>query len=163
MDKVYERAFDINEWFILLSLIGLLFLIWVTPKIFSLLEGLCYFVYGVSIGMFYDHTISIPPWDFYDVNDSSAYQWIDFISYIMYGPYSYFFIYLYEKLKIKGNMILPYILIWTSFSMLMEWCSVKIGLFHFDKGYRMYWSIPIYLTVQSVQLILYHKIRSGRG
>ena len=162
MNRIYERSFDINEWFIILSLIGLLFLIWVTPKLFSFLEGFSYFVYGISTGMFYDHTISIPPWDYYDVNDSSAYQGIDFISYIMYGPYSYFFIYIYRKLGIRGIMNLAYILIWTAFSLLMEWLTVKIGLFHFDKGYKMYWSIPIYMAVQSIQLIFHHKVRKSR-
>ena len=159
MDRIYERSFDLNEWFIIISLIGLLLLIWVTPKIFSFLEGMSYFVYGISVGMFYDHTISIPPWDFYDVNDSSAYQGIDFISYIMYGPYSYFFIYIYRKLRINGIMNLAYILIWTAFSLLMEWLTVKIGIFHFDKGYKMYWSIPIYMAVQSIQLLVHHQIK----
>ncbi len=162
MNRIYERSFDINEWFIILSLIGLLFLIWVTPKLFSFLEGFSYFVYGILTGMFYDHTIGIPPWDYYDVNDSSAYQGIDFISYIMYGPYSYFFIYIYRKLGIRGIMNLAYILNWTAFSLLMEWLTVKIGLFHFDKGYKMYWSIPIYMAVQSIQLIFHHKVRKSR-
>ncbi|MEI2663396.1 hypothetical protein [Rossellomorea sp. LJF3] len=159
MDRIYERSFNLNEWFIIISLIGLLLLIWVTPKIFSFLEGMSYFVYGISVGMFYDHTISIPPWDFYDVNDSSAYQGIDFVSYIMYGPYSYFFIYFYRKLRINGIMNLAYILIWTAFSLLMEWFTVKIGIFHFDKGYKMYWSIPIYMAVQSIQLLIHHRIK----
>lgn len=158
MDRIYDRSFDLNEWFIIISLIALLLLIRITPKIFSFLEGLSYYIYGISIGMFYDHTISIPPWDFYDVNDSSAYQAIDFISYIMYGPYSYFFIYIYVKLKIRGIMNLAYLLIWTAFSLLMEWFTVKIGIFHFDKGYEMYWSIPIYMAVQSIQLLFHHKI-----
>ncbi|MGD6849959.1 hypothetical protein [Rossellomorea aquimaris] len=161
MDRIYERSFDLNEWFIIISLFALLLLIWITPKIFSFLEGLSYYIYGISIGMFYDHTISIPPWDFYDVNDSSAYQAIDFISYIMYGPYSYFFIYIYKKLKIRGIMNLAYLLIWTAFSILVEWFTVRIGIFHFDKGYAMYWSIPIYMAVQSIQLLFHHKINKS--
>lgn len=161
MDRIYERSFDLNEWFIIISLFTLLLLIWITPKIFSFLEGLSHYIYGISIGMFYDHTISIPPWDFYDVNDSSAYQAIDFVSYIMYGPYSYFFIYIYKKLKIRGIMNLAYLLIWTAFSILMEWFTVRIGIFHFDKGYEMYWSIPIYMTVQSIQLLFHHKINKN--
>ncbi|WP_064093206.1 hypothetical protein [Rossellomorea aquimaris] len=163
MDKIYEKSFDLNEWFIIISLVVLIFLIWITPKVFSLLEGLSYFIYGISIGMFYDHTISIPPWDYYDVNDSSAYQAIDFLSYIMYGPYSYFFIYFYKKLRIRGIMNLAYVLVWTSFSLLMEWVTLKIGIFHFDKGYKMYWSFPIYLSVQTIQILFHHHIKKSRG
>lgn len=155
---IYENSFNWNEWFIIGSLVLFILIIVVTPKIFSLLEGIGYYIFGVSIGMFYDHTISLPPWDFYDVNDSSAYQFMDFLSYLMYGPYSYFFLYLYKKLKIKGMMNLVYIMIWTSFSLLMEWFSLHIGVFHYEKGYHSYWSIPIYMLVQSIQLLFYHKV-----
>ena len=159
MTTVYEKSFDVNEWFVLISLTFLTVLVWITPKMFSLFEGTFHFIYGIYIGMFYDHTISMKPWDFYDVNDRSDYQFIDFLSYLMYGPYSYFFIYLYVKLKIKGFMIIAYILIWTSFSVLIEYVSLSIGLFHYEKGYWLYWSIPIYLSAQLAQIIFFHVIQ----
>lgn len=160
MTVVYEKSFDGNEWFVIINLITLNIFVWVIPKIFSVLEGISHYIFGIFIGMFYDHTISVRPWDFYDVNDSSAYQVIDFLSYIMYGPFSYFFVYLYVKLRIKGGFKhILYILTWTCISMLAEWIGVKIGLFHYNKGYKMYWSFPIYLTAQSMQLIYYHIIK----
>ena len=67
------------------------------------------------------------------------------LSYLLYGPYSYFFIYFFVKLRIKGSMIIVYILIWTSFSVLIEYFSMSIGLFHYEKGYWLYWSIPIHV------------------
>lgn len=109
--------------------------------------------------MFYDHTISVKPWDFYDVNDSSAYQVIDFLSYLMYGPYSYFFIYLFVKLRIKGVLIIVYILMWTFFSLLMEYIGLSLGMFHYEKGYKMYWSVPIYMSAQMAQIIFSHVIQ----
>jgi hypothetical protein len=160
MTVVYEKAFNWNEWFVIISLAALILLIWKTPKIFSLLEGTAYFVYGIFIAMFFDHTISVLPWDFYDVNDSSAYQVTDFFSYVMFGPYGYFFMYLYVKLKIKGYMNIIYIVIWTCFSLIMEWIRIKIGLYHYDKGFKMYWSIPIYLFIQTLQIIHHHIIRN---
>ncbi|MDF0728128.1 hypothetical protein PY093_15775 [Cytobacillus sp. S13-E01] len=156
---VYEQVFDWNEWFVIISFITLCALILMLPKIFPLLEGIAYFIIGVLIGNFFDHTISIQPWDFYDVNDSSAYQAIDFLSYIMYGPFSYFFMYLYVKFNISGISNLFYILAWSCFAFIMEWIGVKIGLFHFEKGYLMYWSIPIYFVTQTLQIIFFNIIK----
>jgi hypothetical protein len=163
MTVVYEEAFNWNEWFILVSLAGLSLLVWITPKIFSWAEGTVHYLYGIYTGMFFDHTISVRPWDFYDVNDNSDYQFIDFLGYVMYGPYSYFFIYLYVKLGIKGYMNIVYIIIWTCFSLLMEWAAVKLGMFHYDKGYKMYWSVPAYLLVQSGQIVFYHLLKMRKN
>jgi hypothetical protein len=156
---VYEKAFDANEWFTIGSLLLLNILIWITPKRFSLLEGMGHYVFGIFISMFFDHTISVKPWDFYDVNDSSAYQVTDFMSYLMFGPYSYFFIYFYLKFRIAGFMNILYILVWACSALFMEWVGIQVGLFHYDKGYKMYWSFPIYLSILSIQMIYYHIIR----
>jgi hypothetical protein len=159
MTTVYERSFDWNEWFVIISLIVLFTFVWIAPKLFSLLESTSYLLIGIFIGKFYDHTISLKPWDFYDVNDSSAYQIIDFASYLMYGPYSYFFIYFYVKFKCKGFKTILYITGWTCLAFLMEWIGMEIGLFHYDKGYKMYWSIPIYISAQTTQIIFYHIVK----
>jgi hypothetical protein len=159
MTVVYEESFDANEWFVIIILIVFHLLMWGTPRLFSLLEKTVHYLYGISVATFFDHTISVKPWDFYDVNDSSAYQIMDFLSYMMFGPFSYFFIYLYVKLNIKGFSHIKYVLSWTTLALSMEWIGVLLGLFHYDKGYKIYWSIPIYLLTLSVQLILYHCIR----
>ncbi|GMA59564.1 hypothetical protein GCM10025859_59310 [Alicyclobacillus fastidiosus] len=38
---------------------------------------------------------------FYDVNDTSKFEFMDFVSYWMYGPVSYVFFFLYHFLKVK--------------------------------------------------------------
>lgn len=159
--KVYERAFDLNEWFVILSVLVLFFLLFSLPKIFSTLETIGYSLFGLFLGMFSDQTLSVSAWDFYDVNDTAAYQGIDFLSYVMYCPYSYFFVYIYVKLNIKGFYSILYIVIWTVVSMVMEWIGTKIGLYHFDKGYSMVWSVPIYLLFQSMLLTYYHLVKAN--
>jgi len=159
MMVTYEHAFDANEWFIVISLILIGIIIAIAPKIFSFLEGVAHYIYGAFIAMFFDHVIGVPAWDLYDINDSSAYEIFDFLTYLIYGYYSYFYAYLYNKLRIKRYMHIPYLFIWTCFSVLIEWLGIKIGLFHFNKGYEMYWSVPIYLLVQSLHIIYYHLIR----
>ncbi|CAM3724375.1 hypothetical protein [Cytobacillus oceanisediminis] len=156
MITVYEKTFDANEWFVIANLILSGILIWKLPKVISAIESAAHFTYGIFIGMFFDHTISIKPWDFYDVNDTSAYQFIDFLSYVMYGPYSYFFIYLYVKFRIAGYKNIFYVTAWTLFAVLIEWFAVKIGVFHYDKGYHMAWSFPVYMSMQTIQIIFYH-------
>ncbi|MUK87962.1 hypothetical protein GMD78_06065 [Ornithinibacillus sp. L9] len=162
MTVIYDTTFNWNEWFIILTLLTMSVMIWVMPKIFSVTEGIAFFVFGVFAGMLFDHTISVEPWDLYDVNDDSSYQVMDFLSYVMYGPFSYFFAYIYKRLHIQGFFHIGFILVWSLFAFLLEWIAVKIGLFHFDKGYPMYWSIPIYMTTQSLLVIYYHVIRIQR-
>lgn len=159
MTKVYERAFDWNEWFVLSMFVILNILVWACPKIFKWLEGIALYLFGIFTVTFFDHTLSVRPWDFYDVNDTSKFQIMDFIYYTMNGPYSYFFIYLYVKLNIKGYKNIVYILVWSSFAVFIEWVGLKTGLFHFEKGYKMYWSFPIYITVQTLLILFFHKIR----
>lgn len=156
--KVYDHGFNENEWFVIASILVTNLAIWLAPRIFSKLEAIGYYIFGIYIGLFYDHTISIKPWDYYDVNDNSSYQVIDFLSYIMYGPYGYFFLYFYVKFNIRGLRTIPYVLVWSAFSVLMEWIGVKVGLFHYDKGYKMYWSFPIYLLSQSMMILFYHLV-----
>lgn len=109
-----------------------------------MIEGTAHYLFRITVVTFFDHTTSVRPWDLYDVNDSSKYQLMDFTYYVMNGPFSYYFIYLYSKLRIMGYQTILYILIWSSFALLAEWIGVKIGLFHYDKGYKMYCSFPIY-------------------
>jgi hypothetical protein len=161
--KVYENSFDANEWFIIGSLIALHTALWLAPKVFSKLETMGYYFFGVNIVLFFDHTISVKPWDFYDVNDSSSFQLMDFLSYLSYGPYSYFFIYLYVKLRISGIWTVLYIVFWSAFSVVMEWIGVQLGMMHYDKGYEMKWSFPIYLSVQGMLLIYYHLLKKTRS
>ncbi len=156
MTVIYENSFDWNEWFVIIAFISFHFLFWKMPKIFTPLKATAFYLYGVSLITFFDHTISVGPWDFYDVNDSSNYEFLDFLSYVMNGPISYFFIYLYVKWEIKGLMNLVYLFVWSSFALLVEWFAVNIGLYHFSKGYRMYWSFTIYFFMQSLLIVYFH-------
>jgi hypothetical protein len=54
----------------------------------------------------------------------------------MFCSPSYLFMYLYVKLRIKGFKHIIYVLGWTCVSILMEWIGVKVGLYHYDKGYK---------------------------
>ena len=93
--------------------------------------------------------------NFYDVNDNSSYQFIDFLSYLTYGPLSYLFFYFYDRFRPVSIPI--YILIWTLISLGMEWIATYFGVFHYRHGYKLSYSLPIYLLVQSCWLLIYRR------
>jgi len=153
---VYDTHFNSNEWFIITSLsIGIITLIFI-PKRFPRKTAILFFMCGVFTGFFFDHSLSVEPVSFYDVNDKSTYQFIDFLSYISYGPLSYLFFHIYDRFQPRSKPL--YILIWALISLGGEWCATRAGVFHYRHGYNLYFSFPIYLLVQSIWIGFYYRI-----
>ncbi|GMA60468.1 hypothetical protein GCM10025859_09080 [Alicyclobacillus fastidiosus] len=153
---IYDNHFNANEWFIIVSLcIGIACMV-LSPKRFSRQTVAVFSMCGVYSGFFFDHSLSVEPVSFYDVNDVSEYQFMDLLSYLMYAPFSYFFFYIYDWLKLRPSRIPIYILVWSLASIGVEWIAVILGVFHYQHGYKLAYSFPIYLLVQSCWLALYH-------
>ena len=153
---VYDQKFNSNEWFIIALLIIGVILVWNLPKRFPIKEALVYFLYFIYIGMIFDHTISIKPLDYYDVNDQSSYQLMDFLSYLSFGPFGYLYIYIYDFFKIKDKYITIYILLWTIGSLVAEYIAQAfLGIYHYKNDYEIYYSFPIYLLMFMPNLYLY--------
>lgn len=155
MPIIYDQEFNQNELFVFaLLLIGIL-LVWKVPKRFPAQEGMIYFLYSVFFGIVFDHSISIEPFDYYDVNDSSYYQILDFMTYFMYGSFAYLYIYIFDYLKIRLKYVPVYILIWALISTAIELLAVHLGVFHYKNGYMIYYSFSIYLLIFVPNLCLY--------
>jgi hypothetical protein len=160
---IYDHYFNQNEWVvIILAIIGLT-LFWRHRKRFPMKEALIYLLYSIFISIVLDHTISIEPFDFYDVHDSSSYQFIDFLTYVMYGPFGYFYIFIYDYFKIKSSFAPIYILFYSLISMVFEFVFVYIGVFHYKNGYKLYYSLPVYLLVFSLFFLLYRYINQNKA
>lgn len=156
---VYDNRFNANEWFIIVSIcIGIACILFF-PRRFSTQVATLFFMCGVYSGFFFDHSLSVEPISFYDVNDVSKFQVMDFISYCMYGPVSYFFFYIYDRLQIKSSFIPLYILFWSLLSVGAEWLAVMFGVYHYRHGYKLAYSFPIYLLVQSCWVALYLRFK----
>jgi len=155
---IYDSLFNQNEWFIIVLLITTYTIVFLLPKRFSVLISTIFILYGIAIGHFLDHTISIQPFDFYDVNDSSLYEFWDFLSYIMYGPFSYFIVYFFDKFKLKKQHILFYIVLWSLIAFGLESIGVKLGVYQYEKGWKIASSFPSYLAINSILLTLYYKL-----
>lgn len=158
---VYDHQFNANEWFV----IGLMSVgfaaYWLLPRTLSPLQTIFNMLIGVTFGLIFDHTIAIPPFDLYDVGDNSKYELFDFISYLMYAPYGYLFIYGADRFRIYGMLEIGYIMVWSGIALLFEWIGVQVGLFHYKHGYQIVYSIPIYFVVLSIQLSTYRSVFSN--
>jgi hypothetical protein len=42
------------------------------------------------------------------------------------------------------------------FSVFYEWIAVLVGIFDFSKGYKMQYSFPVYLFIQTFFIIFFH-------
>jgi len=160
---VYDVGFNANEWFVLGTIVAGAVSIALAPKRFTPTQA----VFNASIGIFlahaFDHTLALPPFDYYDLNDQSAYQLFDLISYAMYLPYGYFFIYFAQLFRVRGLLIIPYIGLWVSFGIAVEWCSLRLGVFHYKHGYTLMYSIPVYAFLQTLHLAVYRNVFERPG
>lgn len=158
----YSYHFGKNEIYVFFLLASGIALMMICRKVFPIKKTMIFFLYSVFMGLLLDHCISIPPLDYYDVNDTSGFDFMDFLTYIMYGPYGYFFAYFYERLHIKTKLAPLYILAWACSSLLAEYLGILMGVFHYKYGYHIYYSLPIYLIVLSLQLSLYFFLQSKK-
>lgn len=157
---VYDNRFNANEWYVITSLcIGVL-MVFILPKRFTKKTTGVYLMCGVFFGFFFDHTLSVFPVSFYDINDTSRYELMDFLSHFMYAAYCYLFMYLYDKWHIKLRYSLVYILVWSFINIGFERLAVALGVFHYTQhGYKIFYSFVIYLFVMSCWIVLYYVTR----
>ncbi|UUZ83288.1 hypothetical protein LJK88_05095 [Paenibacillus sp. P26] len=104
---VYDTHFNLNEWFnVILFTAGYGFL-FLTHRRFPPKHTLVYVLYGIAAVTLFDHTLSVAPFDFYDVNDTSRFQWMDFLNYLGFGPISYLYVFLFERFLGESCGLLP--------------------------------------------------------
>lgn len=156
---VYDNQFNGNEWSVIIGLSIGIIVVYLLPKRFPKQIATVFFLCGVFTGFFFDHTLSVQPVSFYDVNDVSLFEVMDFVSYWMYGPFSYLFFYAYEHFRVKPSFIPIYILIWSLIGMGMEGVAAILGIFHYTNGYKFWYSFLVYLLVQSLWMVLYYRYR----
>ncbi|MDQ0860445.1 hypothetical protein [Bacillus sp. V2I10] len=145
-----------NELYIVITLFTALWISVKLPKIFPPAITLLIFTFSAFIALTADHILDLPPYDIYDVNDSPEFEVWDFIYYSMYGFFGSFFLYLYQQWRIRGMITIVYIILWSMFSVFYEWVAVLVGIFDFSKGYKMEYSFPVYLFIQTFFIIFFH-------
>jgi hypothetical protein len=161
MTTIYDQQFNLNEWYLIVLLFIVAILFFYLPKRFSTQVTIVFLLFGTYTGYITDFLIGIDPLNFYDVNDSSKYTMSDLVTYIIFGPWSYFYFYIYDRLRLTTKHAPLYILIWSCIGIMVEWVSHEIGVYHYRNGYTIYYSLMIYIIVQSIGLIMFYLVKNS--
>lgn len=108
-----NRHFDKNEIYILIALVVLYVIFFLLPKRFSRDVTILFLLWGFAVSTLFDFTIGGGLIDLYKTNDLNGYELSDLLTYIMFAPISYLFIYVYDLLNINKKTFIWYILVWT--------------------------------------------------
>jgi hypothetical protein len=155
----YDNHFNENEWSIILALGAGAVILYFLPRRFSNQTAGVFLLCGVFFGFLFDHTLSVLPVSFYDLNDTSSFEWFDFLSQCMYGPYGYLYFYLYDRFRVKLRYAPVYILVCALISVGLEKILNLLGVYHYQKGYYLYFSFVIYLAVLSSWVGIYYTVK----
>jgi hypothetical protein len=153
------EEFGKNEIYILIMLVIAYAAFFLLPKRLPRSITILFLVWGFARSTLFDLTIGGGLRDFYKVNDSNKYELFDLISYFLFAPFSYFFIYFYERFKIGRKAFIFYVLGWCSVGLIMENVSGFMGLTHYQHGYSMKYSVVVFLAVQTTTALYYELIK----
>ncbi|MFD1361254.1 hypothetical protein [Lentibacillus salinarum] len=152
------ESFDKNEIYVLVMLVISYAAFFMFPKKLPRDMTLLFLVWGFTIATFLDFTIGGGVMDFYKVNDSDKYELTDLLTYFLFAPFSYFFVYFYRRFQIGRKTIIFYIIGWTLLALLMERVSLFMDVVHYNNGYSMTFSIVVFLVVQTTTALYYELI-----
>jgi hypothetical protein len=151
--------FDKNEIYILIMLVVAYTAFFLFPKKLPTSITILFLVWGFASATLFDFTIGGGLLDFYQVNDSNKYELFDLISYFLFAPFSYFFIYFYERFHIGRKAFIFYVLGWCFVALLMEKVSGYMGLTHYQRGYHLKYSLVVFLVVQTTTALYYELLK----
>ncbi len=154
------NSFNQNEWFIIIALFIGGIVVYFLPKRFPKKITAVFLICGVFFGFFFDHTLSVLPKNYYDLNDSPKFEFFDYLSQCMYAPYSYLYFHLYDRMNIRLRYSPMYILVWALISVGFERVGDLLGIYHYHHGYNLYISFAIYLVVLSSWVGFYYVIKA---
>lgn len=148
-------TFDINEWFVGISFILLLFLFIKVPKTMPYSMILTILLYFSLLGFTADILIGVDyPFNFYKIMDTPKLELFDVIIYgINYSIYGYFYSYLLYKCKKQRQMLLL-LLFWIGQSTIIEWFSVQVNVFTYQNGWNTGYSAISYFVVYSISTVV---------
>ncbi|MDC3414997.1 hypothetical protein NC797_15270 [Aquibacillus sp. 3ASR75-11] len=152
--------FDQNEWFLIVMIILSYTVVFLMPKRIPWSQFILVMLLSVMIARLSDHLLASPSVDLYDINDTGKYDLFDFVTYLLYAPFSYLFIYFYDRFNIRGIGIVLYIVVCSFLGMLFEMTNALFEVFHY-KGWSAVYSFSVYLVSQSITLLLFSYIRTA--
>lgn len=152
------QRFDQNEWFLLICNLLAYFIILLLPRRFPFSITILLLLFGTVAARLSDVLIASPGFDLYNVMDTPKYDFFDLVTYISYAPFAYLFVYYYDKWKVKGYWVIPFLLLCTTGGTLYEWVNKVFHVFTY-KGWQLSYSFNYYFATQCVTLLFYHWIK----
>ncbi|MGG0720515.1 hypothetical protein ABE096_23485 [Robertmurraya massiliosenegalensis] len=153
------ETYDKNEIYIIIMLLIAYLAVIILPKKLPLQIMILFLVWGFASATLFDFTIGGGLFDFYKVNDSNRYELSDLLTYFLFATFSYFFIYFYELLHISKKYFIFYILGWTIIGLTMEKFSSIMGVTHYQQGYKIHFSLIVFLIVQTTTALYYELLK----
>lgn len=153
------EQYDKNEVYIIMMLLIAYTAFYAIPKKLPPKITLLYLVWGFATSTLFDFTIGGGLFDYYKVNDSNKYELTDLLTYFSFATFSYFFIYFYHLLRINKKYFIPYILGWTIVGLMMEKVSSFMGVTYYQHGYKIHFSLVVFLVVQTTTALFFECIK----
>lgn len=147
------KHFDENEWTIIAG-IFLSILLWRLPKKIPTEITILIILFSMAVPKIMDHLIASVSPNLYQITDSEKYELFDLLLDIVYIPFGYLCIYVFEIWKPKKLKLVFYIFIWSIFSVCFEFVMVKVHVFTY-RGWKLAYSFPIYIMVITAVLSFY--------
>lgn len=146
--------FDENEWCIIIIIIlGVLLL--KLPKRIPTSITILIVLLSISIPKVLDQIIAaISPYDLYRITDTNKYELFDLLLDLVYMPFGYACIYLYDFLHPRNIQIALYILCWTLFAGGFEFILVKLHVFNYH-GWKLVYSFSTYIVTITLFVTFY--------
>ncbi|WP_442596565.1 hypothetical protein [Neobacillus sp. D3-1R] len=152
------EKFDENEWMLIGTLIFGVLLYLFLPKRFPHSLSFLVMIFSSFYSRTFDHILASPFMDLYDVMDSPKYEFFGVLTYFMYAPFAYLFIYIYDRLNINGIYTALYILGFSLFGVGFEWIAYKLHIFTYKK-WNLYYSFTVYLLVQYCTILFFQYVK----
>lgn len=150
-----ERAFDLNDYFVLSCIVVAYGFMYILPKRFPSSITYLLLLFSSTCACMLDNSIGGNIFDLYDIMDGPAFTIMDFVVYLLYAPFGYFFIYFYDLFRLKGILTVGYIALISLLSTGFEWVCLKVGVFHYKDSYEIYYSFCIYIFSQTGTVLFY--------
>lgn len=148
------KVFDQNEWFVLLWLIIGYTVIFFLPKRTPLSILLLIMLFSSTVARVSDHLLAAPRLDLYNIMDTGVYDFFDFLTYFLYAPFGFLFVFIYERMRLRGIETFFYIVIWSLFGTFFEGICVHFNVFTYN-NWQLEYSFHVYLVTQSLTLGLF--------
>jgi hypothetical protein len=149
-----EKLLNSNVLFNLAGFIIGCFVVYKLPRRIPLSVSALIMVMSLAIALGLDHTIGVFPFDLYDTNIKPWLTFSEIPTWGMYPIFGYIFIYLIEKLNVRGLYIPLYLLLGSLFGMVFEKLANHFNVFQY-KHWSLRYSFVVYLFTQLLTFIVY--------